>query len=193
MPKCSTKVIFWSGNTDTSLFVNKWPNLRFWKSRFSIKMNVLRTLTRLPVTSIQISTSYVPFRGAAGGPKKTKGAAAGKPKKVWKFWRIQKLQDFQFSTFDFEFQLLEVEKDPVKLTTYLCGSNYKLEGEDVQLKPDSEYPDWLFTMDIKRPKPKSWEIEDKQSLEYFRATALEAKVKWKRLHQKGLRGLRDRK
>ena len=95
--------------------------------------------------------------------------------------------------FDFEFQLLEVEKDPVKLTTYLCGSNYKLEGEDVQLKPDSEYPDWLFTMDIKRPKPKSWEIEDKQSLEYFRATALEAKVKWKRLHQKGLRGLRDRK
>ena len=79
------------------------------------------------------------------------------------------------------------------MTTYLCGSNYKLEGEDVQLKPDSEYPDWLFTMDIKRPKPKSWEIEDKQSLEYFRATALEAKVKWKRLHQKGLRGLRDRK
>ena len=65
-----------------------------WKSRFSIKMNVLRTLTRLPVTSIRISTSYVPFRGAAGGPKKTKGAAAGKPKKVWKFWRIQKLQDW---------------------------------------------------------------------------------------------------
>merc|ERR1712156_268519 len=107
-------------------------------------------------------------RGAAA--KKTKGAAAGKPKKI-----------------------LEVETDPVKLTTTVCGSNYKLEGEDVQLKPDSEYPDWLFTMDIKRPKPKSWEIEDKQSLEYFQATALEAKVKWKRLHQKGLAGLRKRK
>ena len=43
-------------------------------------MNVLRTLTRLPVTTVQVSTSYVPFRGAAA--KKTKGAAAGKPKKV---------------------------------------------------------------------------------------------------------------
>ena len=149
-------------------------------------MNVLRTLTRLPVTTVQVSTSYVPFRGAAA--KKTKGAAAGKPKKVWWFWRIQEL-----NWIDFELQILEVETDPVKLTTTVCGSNYKLEGEDVQLKPDSEYPDWLFTMDIKRPKPKSWEIEDKQSLEYFQATALEAKVKWKRLHQKGLAGLRNRK
>ena len=62
------------------LFVNKRPNSRFQKCRFSIKMNVLRTLTRLPVTTVQVSTSYVPFRGAAA--KKTKGAAAGKPKKV---------------------------------------------------------------------------------------------------------------
>ena len=89
--------------------------------------------------------------------------------------------------------MLDVEKDPVKLVNTVCGSNYKLEGEDVQLKPDSEYPEWLFTMNIKRPKPKSWEIEDKNSLEYFQATALEAKIRWKRLHSKGLVGLRDRK
>ena len=93
----------------------------------------------------------------------------------------------------FQLQILDVEKDPVKLVNYCCGSNYKIEGEDVQLKPDSEYPEWLFTMNIKRPKPKSWEIEDKESLEFFQATAEEARIKWRRLHKKGLRGLRDRK
>ena len=38
----------------------------------------------------------------------------------------------------------------------VCGLNYALEGplsEPVLIKPDSEYPDWLFKMDIKRPKP----------------------------------------
>ena len=91
------------------------------------------------------------------------------------------------------FQVLEVEKDPEKLLNYCIGANYKLEGEEIKLKPDSEYPEWLFTMDVKRPKPKSWEIEDKNSLAYFEACRVEASHKWKRLHKQGLIGLKDRK
>ena len=48
-------------------------------------------------------------------------------------------------------------------------------------------------MDVKRPKPKSWEIEDKNSLAYFEACRVEASHKWKRLHKQGLIGLKDRK
>ena len=100
---------------------------------------------------------------------------------------------FDSLTLSSQLQLLDVETDPVKLVTTVCGSNYKLDGEDVQLKPDSEYPEWLFTMDIKRPKPKSWETEDQNSKEFFKATQLEARMKWKRLHKQGLIGLRDKK
>ena len=88
---------------------------------------------------------------------------------------------------------MEVETDPEKLVNYCCGLNYKIDGEEIKLKPKEEYPDWLFTMDVKRPKPKSWEIEDKNSIEYFEACRLEAMMKWKRLHSQGLAGLRDRK
>ena len=38
----------------------------------------------------------------------------------------------------------------------MCGLNYATEGplsEPILIKPDSEYPDWLFTINIKRPKP----------------------------------------
>ena len=38
----------------------------------------------------------------------------------------------------------------------MCGLNYVTEGplsEPILIKPDSEYPDWLFTINIKRPKP----------------------------------------
>ena len=38
----------------------------------------------------------------------------------------------------------------------VCGLNYQLEGplsEPIPIKEDAEYPDWLFKMDIKRPKP----------------------------------------
>ena len=91
------------------------------------------------------------------------------------------------------FQILDVETDPEKLVNYCCGANYNLEGEEVKLKPNEEYPDWLFTMDVKRPRPKSWEIEDKESLAYFEACRDEARIKWRRLSSQGLIGLRDKK
>jgi len=39
-----------------------------------------------------------------------------------------------------------VETDTYKLQEYCCGSNILQEGEDVKLKPESEYPEWLFTL-----------------------------------------------
>lgn len=91
------------------------------------------------------------------------------------------------------FQILDVETDPHKLTKYVCGSNYKIDGEDVEIKPDSEYPDWLFTMDVKRPKPNSWEMEDKNTIAFYEQCREEATWKFKRLHKQGLLGLRDKK
>jgi hypothetical protein len=41
-----------------------------------------------------------------------------------------------------------------QLVSEVCGANYMLEGgEPVLIKPDSEYPDWLFKMDVSRPLP----------------------------------------
>lgn len=39
-----------------------------------------------------------------------------------------------------------VETDPHKLVNYCCGSNIYKEGEDVKLKPESEYPEWLWSI-----------------------------------------------
>lgn len=39
-----------------------------------------------------------------------------------------------------------VETNPYRLVEYCCGSNIYKEGEDVKLKPESEYPDWLWTL-----------------------------------------------
>lgn len=76
---------------------------------------------------------------------------------------------------------LYVEKDPHKLVNYVCGSNIYIDGEDVkvngsfflqkkrrrksadiventnlifalQIKPESEYPDWLWEINVGPPK-----------------------------------------
>lgn len=43
---------------------------------------------------------------------------------------------------------LPVETDPHKLVQFVCGSNTLKEGKDVEVKPDSEYPDWLWNLNI---------------------------------------------
>ena len=52
-----------------------------------------------------------------------------------------------------EKKVLPVETDAFKLTKFVCGSNIYKEGQDVELKPDSEYPDWLWTIHIGPPIP----------------------------------------
>ncbi|UYV67803.1 hypothetical protein LAZ67_5002107 [Cordylochernes scorpioides] len=48
---------------------------------------------------------------------------------------------------------LPVETDPEKLVNYVCGLNYRKDGEPVKLKPDSEYPDWLWNLRLEPPPP----------------------------------------
>lgn len=46
---------------------------------------------------------------------------------------------------------LQVETDPNKLAKFCCGLNIlKTGGTEVELKPNSEYPDWLWTLSLDR-------------------------------------------
>lgn len=62
--------------------------------------------------------------------------------------------------------VLPVETDPKRLINYCCGSNIYKTGEDVQLGPDSEYPDWLWNLRTGPPPP--LEELDPNSKEYWR-------------------------
>eukprot|EP00092_Neocalanus_flemingeri_P020623 GFUD01022345.1.p1 GENE.GFUD01022345.1~~GFUD01022345.1.p1 ORF type:complete len:147 (-),score=43.00 GFUD01022345.1:87-527(-) len=62
--------------------------------------------------------------------------------------------------------ILDVETDATKLVTQVCGLNYKLEDDPVMVRPDSEYPDWLWTLDVKRPLP-LLEERDPNTKEYW--------------------------
>jgi len=62
--------------------------------------------------------------------------------------------------------ILDVEEDAHKLVTQVCGLNYQLETDPVLIKPDSEYPDWLWTLNVKRPLP-PLEEQDPNSKEYW--------------------------
>ncbi|XP_046574441.1 39S ribosomal protein L54, mitochondrial-like [Haliotis rubra] len=63
--------------------------------------------------------------------------------------------------------LLEVETDAAKLTNYCCGANIDVHGKDPELKADSEYPDWLWSLRTERSPPKLSEYEE-DSLEMWR-------------------------
>lgn len=63
--------------------------------------------------------------------------------------------------------ILPVETDPEKLLKYCCGTNLLVEGgQDVELKPDSEYPDWLWKVRLGPPPP--LEEMDPNTKEYWR-------------------------
>ncbi|XP_052749457.1 39S ribosomal protein L54, mitochondrial [Galleria mellonella] len=63
-----------------------------------------------------------------------------------------------------EKKVLPVETDPEKLVNYVCGSNIYTTGEDIKLKDDSEYPEWLWTL---RLKPVPIEELDPSTKEYW--------------------------
>lgn len=62
--------------------------------------------------------------------------------------------------------VLPVETDVNRLVNYVCGSNIYTKGEDVQLKADSEYPDWLWSVPVGAP-PKLEEL-DPETKAYWR-------------------------
>lgn len=52
-----------------------------------------------------------------------------------------------------EKKILPVETDAERLVNYVCGSNIYTTGEDVKLKPDGEYPEWLWSLRTGPPPP----------------------------------------
>jgi hypothetical protein len=44
-------------------------------------------------------------------------------------------------------QYIEAETDPEKLVNYCCGLNYKKDQKSVEIKSNSDYPDWLFGLE----------------------------------------------
>ena len=60
-----------------------------------------------------------------------------------------------------------METDAAILTKYCCGANMLKEGSDPELKPDSEYPDWLWTLDLE-PNQQTLTDTDGESFKYWR-------------------------
>ncbi len=59
---------------------------------------------------------------------------------------------------------LPVEQDVSKLMANCCGANYRKDGEEIKLKDDSEYPEWLWKMPL---KPRRLEEYDPATKEYW--------------------------
>ncbi|KAI9583614.1 39S ribosomal protein L54, mitochondrial [Glossina fuscipes] len=91
-------------------------------------------------------------KGGAGAATAT--SAAAKKKKMGKLGPIMEKKE------------IPVETDVNKLVNYVCGSNINKTGQDIKLKPDSEYPDWLWTLNVDRIIP--LEEMDPNTKQYWR-------------------------
>ncbi|KAM9796246.1 large ribosomal subunit protein mL54 [Syngnathus typhle] len=80
-----------------------------------------------------------------------------------------------------EMQGPEVCKDPVRLTSYAVGVNIYKQGEDPQLKPVEEYPEWLFQLNLEAPH-KLHDLEE-HTWEYWKRLRKENIWRHNRLHK----------
>lgn len=66
----------------------------------------------------------------------------------------------------------EVESDPKKLLNYCCGANIFIEGSDPEIKPDSEYPEWLWTLRTERGGQNLSELDSSTSIYWKRLSRM---------------------
>ena len=62
---------------------------------------------------------------------------------------------------------MEVETDPQKLLKTCCGANIFLEGSDPEIKPDQEYPEWLWNLRTERGGQELCEL-DPNTMAYWK-------------------------
>ena len=62
---------------------------------------------------------------------------------------------------------LPVETDAEKLAKFCCGANIFSSGSDPEIKPDSEYPEWLWELRTDRKPPDLSELEENDN-QYWR-------------------------
>nr|XP_033321180.1 39S ribosomal protein L54, mitochondrial [Megalopta genalis] len=73
---------------------------------------------------------------------------------------------------------LPVEKDVNKLLTYVCGTNILKEGEDIKIKPDSEYPDWLWNLRTEPLRLEDLDPNTKRYWKFLRKENIRRKNRW---------------
>ncbi|XP_006611459.1 39S ribosomal protein L54, mitochondrial isoform X1 [Apis dorsata] len=67
---------------------------------------------------------------------------------------------------------IPVEEDVNKLLNYVCGLNIYKDGEDIKLKPDSEYPEWLWNIRTEKLQLSDLSPDTKQYWRFVRKQAL---------------------
>lgn len=84
-----------------------------------------------------------------------------------------------------EKKVLPVETDTEKLVKFVCGTNLLKEGgQDIEIKPDSEYPDWLWNIRTgKAPPLEELDPNTKQYWRKLRKQALKRNNKLKSLRK----------
>ncbi|XP_078034959.1 mitochondrial ribosomal protein L54 [Augochlora pura] len=78
---------------------------------------------------------------------------------------------------------IPVEKDVNKLLSHVCGTNLLKEGgEDVKIKPDSEYPDWLWNIRTEPARFEDLDKNTKQYWKYLRREYIKRKNRWSKFY-----------
>ncbi|CAJ0574293.1 unnamed protein product, partial [Mesorhabditis spiculigera] len=83
-----------------------------------------------------------------------------------------------------------VDTDAEKLSKHVCV-NFYVQGEEPgpAIKPDSEYPEWLFKLDLKPPQPLEDLDPEKDGWQYWRELRKRQMQQMRRLEQVRLKRL----